>query len=255
MYMKIRTLILSVVLIFAFSVPAYAEEGKANIPDEVLQAATDGLNKYRPDVRQSYKEFGFNDSSDSELIQLGDGFKINYLNNLDATQSETLLDKIKESNNWEFTVNVNGQPVTLMIVALVDGKYEAVQFGGNAKKYSSMIDKFSQDSSTPTLLKVYNQSYFIGEVDKQEVVLKNSTTGGDLRTTTVEYLPASEVYGELKANENVSHLAKEKTRGGSAIVANSPTESINSDLTTIVIAGAAVLVLSGFLIRNKLKSQ
>jgi len=123
-------LLLGAMLALSLAVEAYA----APPPNDVLAAAEKGLPAFLKAIPKSELErYGFNNQQELSEAILGEPHEV-FTMTPEAIKSyqggARLPDLLSKTNLWFFPVIVAGEPRTILTVALMQGKWEAVDIGG-----------------------------------------------------------------------------------------------------------------------------
>lgn len=146
-----RGVIFLLVLLICLGVPAVgaAEERNGHIPDDVLQAADQGLVLYQQYVTDRPKEFGFTSPEEAERLALGEGNQL-YVLDLDKllnnVSADSLLGASDLSDEWEFIITFEGQPRSFLAVGRDEEstEWKATGFGGTSEQFYESFIRFDE---------------------------------------------------------------------------------------------------------------
>ena len=123
---RIMSLSLFVVLIFSGCFGLLAEQA----PLEVLQAARKGISDFRnAESCAAGSHFSVSKASLDHAV-LHQGFRVYTVPPVKLVNSSSLESIITPTGLWRFVVAAEGQPVSFITVAQVQGKWTAVSLGG-----------------------------------------------------------------------------------------------------------------------------
>ncbi len=143
-------------------------------PPEVISAAEAGLQPFlsriSPEVRESY---GFARSDAFGQVHLGDSFNLYtitpdaLLNYSAGSQVSSLLSK---TNMWYFLVMVENKVRCILVVDLLDGKWQAVSLGyaNLAKALSKVMQRWPKSKGfNPWLIAVFQANEYLVMVPEE----------------------------------------------------------------------------------------
>ena len=138
-------------------------------------AAQQGLAEYQQGKLQAYAglapdNMAFDVSSMEELLQarIGHGFEIHTIKPQDVAGGRTDLSGMATpTGSWRFVVQVGDKPIGLVTVELMDGRWQAVSFGGAglAREYEAVrVAHGNSDGSNLRFIRVYQAQSDLLEV-------------------------------------------------------------------------------------------
>jgi len=138
-------------------------------------AAQQGLAEYKQGKLQAYADLAPDNlaldvSGMDELMQtrIGQGFEVYTVKPQDVTGGRTDLSGMAvPTGSWRFVVQVADKPVGLVTVEMVDGRWEAVSFGGAAlaREYEAMrVAHGNAEGSNLRFIRVYQAQSDLMEV-------------------------------------------------------------------------------------------
>ena len=143
-------------------------------PSEVISAAEAGLQPFlsriSPEARESY---GFAKSDAFGQVHLGDSFNLYtitpdaLLNYSPGSQVSSLLSK---TNMWYFLVMVENKERCILVVDLLDGKWQAVSLGyaNLAKALSKVMQRWPKSKGfNPWLIAVFQANEYLVMVPEE----------------------------------------------------------------------------------------
>ncbi|GKS12902.1 hypothetical protein YDYSY3_39020 [Paenibacillus chitinolyticus] len=247
-YLSFLTLI--IVFCLASSVSAAATD---NVPQEIKSAAEKGMEFFRSKVSSSPSDYGFASQEEANRAQLGEANELQYLVPEKIKNGNSLLSISKPSGHWEFIVTVDGKPKSFLVVGKEDGEYKVLEFGGNPNDFSQStknFEKLSLEKSggskvKPTILKVGNVRYLVGEINNREYLLSDISEGsgkakfsnGVDNTKLVESKATLDFLKAVK--ENSEKIEGEKPIGGSGL------EKVNENNYNVYLAAIPGLLIAG----------
>ncbi|EST55069.1 hypothetical protein T458_09765 [Brevibacillus panacihumi W25] len=182
-----------------------ATGAKSEVPDDVQKAAEEGIDLFKSKVSLKPELYGYKDADEVKDVTLGEGYQIHYVNGdkLKADKKGSLLDISEESDVWQFTVDdLNGQSKSFLTIALEDGEYQVVRFGGNPEVYQVSVEKFKKaKNKKPKLVKAGPTFYLVDKNSKEELVLPVVSINNPLFQGTLsnqEFTSSSKVVDVLK---------------------------------------------------------
>ena len=114
---RLMRISLFVVLTVSFCIGLLAE----NIPQEVLRAAQNGMNDL---------PWGLSSKTTLDNPTVNHGFQVYTASPLQLLRSTGLSSVLTPTGLWRFVVVKEGQPVSLVTVAAIEGQWKAVSIGG-----------------------------------------------------------------------------------------------------------------------------
>lgn len=153
--------------------PVMAEK----VPSAVQAAAAKGL----PTMLQALPEeilaqFNFTSSEELSRATLGTPFQVYTIppeEILNYNAGTPIGQIISATDHWFFPVKVNGEVRTLLTVAMVDGKWQAVSIGsaGLAQEWTAVVAKYPSD--THKLVRIYQAAadfVLLGDAGSDELL-------------------------------------------------------------------------------------
>ena len=143
-----------------FNLTAGVQLGLAEkVPSAVKAAAEKGLPTMLKALPQEVlAQFNFSSSEELDLASLGTPFQVYTIppeEILNYNAGTPIGQIIFETDHWFFPVTVKGEVRTLLTVAKVEGKWQAVSIGsaGLAKEWTEVVAKYN--SYTLKLIRIY----------------------------------------------------------------------------------------------------
>jgi len=103
------------------------------VPDEVWQAARDGLEPFLDGIpTKNSEDYGFPQGSGFEDVSLKQPYRVMAIHHqelIDFNQSDDIRSILIETQMWMFPITQNGEPRAILMVDEMDGKPKAVLFG------------------------------------------------------------------------------------------------------------------------------
>jgi len=142
-----KTVFLTLVIFTVVSVFAVANTkamGETPPPD-VVQAASDGLAFLLKNLSpQSLQRVGFSTQNEIESATLGRGFQVLTIPPTAVVSQDAVIDRqsLIQTDTWEFLIVANGKALSLLKVALMNGRWTAVGLGssGLAMELQSILE-------------------------------------------------------------------------------------------------------------------
>lgn len=131
-----KTVFLALVIFTVVSVFAVANTkamGEAPPPD-VVQAASDGLAFFLKNLSpQSLQRVGFSTQYEIESAKLDRGFQVLTIAPAAVVSPDAVIDRqsLIQTDTWEFLIVANGKALSLLKVALMNGRWAAVGLGSS----------------------------------------------------------------------------------------------------------------------------
>lgn len=163
------------ICLISFSLSTLANDlTKREAPIEATKLVNTNFNNIIKKVKDGLQKDG--EILDSSKFTLGNAYKLDYIN---ADQSNyKKLDKfedfIKESNEWLYIVNYEGNSNFYIRVLENKGNYEIVSFGGDAEGFSNTLDTYLSENKDIKDIKILDNTGDYYLVDKYSNLLKLS---------------------------------------------------------------------------------
>lgn len=138
---KIMSFSLFVVLIFSGYFGLLAEE----VPMDVFQAAQKGVcNFVNAESSMENSPFGISTKAALDNARLHHGFQVYTVSPVKLLKSTGLSSHLAPTGLWRFVVVSEGQPVSLITIAQVEGQWKAVSMGGAqlANEVNKVMEKW-----------------------------------------------------------------------------------------------------------------
>lgn len=131
--------------------------------DNIIKMVKDGLGKD-------------GEILDSSKFTLGNAYKLDYINvnQSNYKKLDKFEDFIKESNEWLYIVNYEGNSNFYIKVLENKGNYEIVSFGGDAEGFSNTLDTYLSENKDIKDIKILDNTGDYYLVDKYSNLLKLS---------------------------------------------------------------------------------
>lgn len=154
------------------STPQNVQEAFNNVPQEVQQAANDGIKNFYDVINHEKTHYGLNDTDNAENVTLGIGHAVyvpsinvvkDYDSKINLTPSSSKL--FTKENLYVFPINIGKKPAGIMFVAMFEGKWQAVKiasyldFQKDLKEAQDNLNSILGSQTSPSALKlVFDQS-------------------------------------------------------------------------------------------------
>ncbi len=164
-----------IICLTVFSISTLANDGNRI---EAPKAATNLVNKNFDNIIKIVTDGLEEDGEvlDSSKFTLGKAYKLDYIN-ADKSNYKN-IDKfkefIKESNEWLYIVNYEGNSNFYIRVLESEGNYEIVSFGGDAEGFNNTLDIYLSENKDIRDIKILDDigDYYL--IDKNSNLLKLS---------------------------------------------------------------------------------
>ena len=186
-----QKLILGIALFFCFTAfMAHAQTA----PPEVIRTAEAGvqsfLSRISPEVRESY---GFTKSDAFGQVHLGVPFNL-YTMTPDAlinySAGSRVISLLSKTNMWYFLVMIDNNVRCILVVDLIDGKWQAVSLGyaNLAKALSKVMRRWPKSKGfNPSLIAVFQANEYLALVPEasSDILISLSPGREELMTENV----------------------------------------------------------------------
>lgn len=160
------TVFILMVLFAGFGMYGLAVE--ADAPDEAIRAAQEGLSVFMN--RQALPEdVPMTVTGNDSVLQLKQGFQMHTVPPRRLLQCKELHREVVPTGLWRFVVVKEGQPVSLLTTAMVDGKWTAVSMGGAvlAKEIGKVMERWPAEKGyTYRFLRIFQAKSDFVEISK-----------------------------------------------------------------------------------------
>ncbi|MBD2844118.1 hypothetical protein IDH44_02875 [Paenibacillus sp. IB182496] len=194
--------------------------------DEVKRfAESEGLDVFKKLMLEDPEGYGFKNTAQIESVVVGDGLPIYWVDagKLRAADANTSLQSIlRPSNQWEFTVFVDGTATSFLTIGEINHALDVVAAGGTSEAFDKAYKKISVHSdpdSSVILAMIEGTHVLVSSVDHQEVALSESNVAlyGEQKASLI---PSENVVTQLKVSQN----AEEQENDGGVLVLNQSVE-------------------------------
>ncbi|WP_339306262.1 hypothetical protein [Paenibacillus sp. FSL R5-0519] len=230
------------------------------IPSEVKDVAIKSMEFFKTKVSSSPEEYGWLDEKEVQHAELGEGYRLYYLEPNKINDADSILSISYPSDQWQFTVYSNGTPKSFLTVGKENGvgEFKLIQFGGDASDFVTSIDNFARLASQktvqskevdPIIVKVGNVRYLVADVDNVEYALPDvSSQEKMLFTNGVDNSTLVEAKDTLSFIKNVK-LQSDQLEGmdkptGGTNYSNYNSNEGNSFLLNFLIIFTSLLIVS-----------
>jgi hypothetical protein len=229
-----KLLIMSVFIVACISNnSAFASE---NAPNEVQNAAVEGLKTFKEMASSDPVGFGFKDMEEVDSVVLGEAYPIFYLNGekLKTKESKKFADLIENSKDWEFIVYVGNEAKTSIVIGPNEsGLFFLKESGGKSGNFKKALNdiKDSLKQKDPNVViqvvKAGNTEFLIADINGEEY--------------NVEIIPGALSYekkGTSKSENSINALKKiqskfeEKRKNGITEFGGNPSLNIQTESTS-----------------------
>lgn len=177
-------------------------ECSQHVPQQVLQAAEEGLPSFLESIPQSDLEhFNFNSADELQQATLGAPIEIYTIHPddiLDFNGQTPVADLVSPTGMWLVPVVANGKIRTFLTVDTVDGAWKAISIGSSqlAEEWSNIADAYPQEGDYGKIfVRIYQAT--------SDLILVNLPQGGNafiaLRSAGIALgLEGGELYSPAK---------------------------------------------------------
>lgn len=125
-----------------------AEQGLFDLSNRLMALPNPGTRIFAVDDYQKLRN-----------AKIGTGFEVNLVDPQALLAGKSLSASAHPSNEWRFVVMVNDQPIGLMTVAWVHGRWKAVSAGGSelAKEVSLVLSQYTRQNPSTRLRFIRSQ--------------------------------------------------------------------------------------------------
>jgi len=247
------------------STPQNVQKAFDNVPQEVQQAANDGIKNFYGDINNQKSGYGLSETDNAETATLGMGHAVyhpsintveDYANKKIAVPSSSqLLTKI---DSYVFPINVGIKPAGVMFVEMFEGKWQAVtvtnylDFQKDLKNAQDNLNNILGPQTSPSAVKlVYATSIHLialsaeGTSNDFMIPLQDNSTLGFVKNQKISTKDLADKLSKLyinnkNANNNSSNLRFGGYGGLTTVMKNSSWGWISF---IIIIFGVVSIVL------------
>lgn len=154
-------------------------------PDDVVQAAVDGLQPYLQKIpADAMDQYGFAGVADLASASLGTPFLVHVLTPAALEKYKdgmTVAEVISPTTMWYFPVLIAGQPRAILVVDKLDNKWQAVSLGyaGLAGKLGAVNRQWPASKGfNPVLIVVFQAKQYLFSVPEKDAFNLTSLSTG-----------------------------------------------------------------------------
>lgn len=242
-----------VLVLMCISILSFSCLAEAAPPEEINSFANaEGLRNLKEMVSEDPIGFGFSGKEEVDHLQLGEGFRINYIDpdKLRLADKQTSIKSIlKETNQWEFVVLSNGKPKSFLTVGYENNALKVTSGGGTSVDFGIAYKKLlssTTNRSTVTLVHDKGIRILVAEQDKTEMIIpeispKKSAYLRGIDNT--ELAASADLMSVLKDAQNAPDQDRDS---GGLVTTHAPAKTTfprGAIIISVVIALAAVAIV------------
>jgi hypothetical protein len=267
---KILSAMILVFALFHLAIPAAIDAASTDktIPAEAWTAAAEGLRMFHSQGIANPEKWGFASAEEAGRLTLGEGYRIAYIGkSAYSTSDMTSLLATEDSllfPTWLFTVNLDSQPKSFVMVYRPDGEEcQLAGFGGDATYFEIALDvirRFASDTVVPILMQFRSQYFMVLERNGKESVLPvpYDVASSAIVASGHGFVEPAAVIGCIKAQPG--NDSSEKTRGDSYLDVWNYSGSEQSwrgtiANTVIIVASICIGFIVGGVVTNRARQR
>lgn len=107
-------------------------------------AQTQGVDTFKEIVSQDPTGYGYDDINQVNKIQLGHGFRVHFIDSdklNKANNKNSISSIIKKTNEWDFFIELDGNPISFITISRENSTFEVVSVGGYSKNADVALNK------------------------------------------------------------------------------------------------------------------
>lgn len=227
-------------LVMVMSIFISTSNAKQQIPEDVYNAAKQGLDNFKTIATSNYEGYGYKKAEDIISTELGWGYQVYTINydKLLSNEFENVRDVAEVSDKWEFMVTLDKKEMSLIYVEKDESNtYKPVGFGGNGNKFNVVYSKMfnNENCINPIIVKDMEDYYLVyNNPSSKEVVIPI------VKDSTSKAIKSKQMLNNIKNRVKNYKLGE---RGGSLSTASSKTNN-NADTNYVIAIVSISLVLA-----------